>query len=196
MANAANIHVMLAVSSNARRLIRLLALGAMICAWLPVHVGIATHQVDRSARSKLAASAWASALPRALIVPALPPGWQLVSMIADDIDADGDLDVVANDGSLDLIVWINDGTGRLTRQEGREPRILPQRMTGPGLSDHATGSQAVAQTPSSVLQADPSKAHCVPNRSQAGWTATPDPLTTHLISTRSPRGPPLGLLRS
>ena len=34
-------------------------------------------------------------------------------MIAEDIDADGDLDVVANDGSLDLIVWTNDGSGRL-----------------------------------------------------------------------------------
>ena len=39
--------------------------------------------------------------------------------VANDIDADGDLDVVANDGSLELLVWINDGTGRLTRRQNR-----------------------------------------------------------------------------
>ena len=137
------------------------------------------------------ASAWASALPSALIAPAVPPGWQLVSMIAHDIDADGDLDVVANDGSLDLIVWINDGTGRLSRQEGRKPSSLPEKMTGPGLADHPTGSQAVAQTPSSVLHIHPSTAPHLPNESQARWTASPDPLVPHFISTRSPRGPPL-----
>ena len=189
--NAAKIREMVSVSWNARRLIRLIALGAMICAWVPVQVRIATRQIDRSARSMFEASAWAATLPSVLIAPAVAPGWQLVSMIADDIDADGDLDVVANDGSLDLIVWINDGTGRLSRQEGRKPSSLPEKMTGPGLSDHPTRSQALAQTPSSVLQIYPSIESCLPNESRARWTGSPDPLALHFISTRSPRGPPL-----
>ena len=189
--NAAKIREMVSVSWNARRLIRLIALGAMICAWVPVQVRIATRQIDRSARSMFEASAWASALPSALVAPAVPSGWQLVSMVAHDIDADGDLDVVANDGSLDLIVWINDGTGRLSRQEGRKAGSLPEKMTGPGLSDHPTGSQAVAQTPSSVLQSHPALGSCLPNESRTRWTASPDPLAPPFISTRSPRGPPL-----
>ena len=187
---------MLSVSSNARRLIRLVALGAIICAWMPVHVRIATQQIDRSTRSMFEASVWASALPGVLIAPAVAPGWQLVSMIADDVDADGDLDVVANDGSLDLIVWTNDGTGRLSRQEARKPGSLAQKMTGPGLSDHPTGSQAVAHTSSSVLHSHPSTASRLPNKSQARWTASPDPLAPHFTSTRSPRGPPLVRLPS
>ena len=187
---------MLSVSSNAHRLIRLLALGAMICAWIPVQVRIGTHHAYRTARSTFDASAWASALPSVLTLPAVPKGWQLVSMIADDIDADGDLDVVAGDGSLDLIVWINDGTGRLRRQEGRKPGSRPQKIAGPGLSDHPTGSQAVAQVPPSVLQILPSTARCLPNESQARWTVSPDALALHFISTRSPRGPPLVRLPS
>ena len=187
---------MISVSSNARRFIRLVALGALICAGIPVHARIVTRQIDRSTRSMFEASAWASALPSVLIAPAVAPGWRLVSMIADDIDADGDLDVVANDGSLDLIVWTNDGTGRLSRQEGRKPSSPPQKMTGPGLSDHPTGTQAVAHTPSSVLQLHPSTTSCLPNESHARWTASPDPLASHFISTRSPRGPPLVRLPS
>jgi hypothetical protein len=60
--------------------------------------------------------AFAAALPVALTPPTLDPDLRLVSMVAADIDADGDLDVVASDGSLNLVVWTNDGTGRLTRK--------------------------------------------------------------------------------
>ena len=41
-------------------------------------------------------------------------------MVASYIDDDGDLDLVASDGSLDLLVWINDGTGHLTRRYARQ----------------------------------------------------------------------------
>jgi len=40
----------------------------------------------------------------------------LTSIVVADIDRDGDADVVATDEALHLFVWINDGTGRLTRQ--------------------------------------------------------------------------------
>jgi hypothetical protein len=67
--------------------------------------------------------AFAAALPAALTPPALDPDLHLVSMVAADIDADGDLDVVASNGSLDLVVWTNDGTGHLTRK-------YPERSSG------------------------------------------------------------------
>lgn len=40
---------------------------------------------------------------------------QFVRVVADDVDRDGDIDVVASLGSLDLIVWTNDGAGHFTR---------------------------------------------------------------------------------
>src|SRR5581483_7572032 len=42
----------------------------------------------------------------------------VVRAVLVDVDADGDTDLVANIGSLDLGVWINDGQGRLTRTPG------------------------------------------------------------------------------
>jgi hypothetical protein len=41
---------------------------------------------------------------------------EFVAVVTADIDADGDLDVVAASESLELFVWTNDGTGHLTRQ--------------------------------------------------------------------------------
>lgn len=36
------------------------------------------------------------------------------ALVATDLDADGDIDVIASNGALDLLVWINDGSGHLT----------------------------------------------------------------------------------
>ena len=59
--------------------------------------------------------------PAVAMGPALPAGFsatvslatrqRFVRVVADDIDKDGDLDVVANVGSLNLLVWENDGAG-------------------------------------------------------------------------------------
>jgi len=61
------------------------------------------------------AVAWPSAL--AAVSDAVTSG--LVAAVTADIDADGDLDVVATDQELNLLVWVNDGTGHLTRQHPR-----------------------------------------------------------------------------
>src|SRR5215471_991338 len=57
-----------------------------------------------------------SALPPGLSLPENPqaPG-HVVRVVAADIDDDGDLDVIENDGSLQLTVWENDGAGHLTK---------------------------------------------------------------------------------
>jgi hypothetical protein len=174
-----------------RRFARLAALTALVCAgWIPVHGKTIGRSVELSGRSTSDASVWAAALPNVLTAMTVPPGWQLVSMIADDIDADGDLDVVANDGSLDLIVWINDGTGRLSRQGNRAPSGRPDSMSGPGLSEQSPGSQAAARVPTSTPQADSAIAFCLIDQSQARPAEPNDPSPSAFVSTRSPRGPP------
>ena len=40
---------------------------------------------------------------------------RFVRVVAGDVDRDGDIDVVASLGSLDLVVWTNDGAGHFTR---------------------------------------------------------------------------------
>jgi hypothetical protein len=40
---------------------------------------------------------------------------RFVRVVAGDVDRDGDIDVVASVGSLDLMVWTNDGAGHFTR---------------------------------------------------------------------------------
>jgi hypothetical protein len=51
-----------------------------------------------------------------LQLPGITPGTKVVAAALADIDADGDLDVIASDGSLDLLVWSNDGSGHFTRK--------------------------------------------------------------------------------
>ncbi len=84
-----------------------------------------------SDRTTFDSTALIAALPRVLSPPVLKPGSRLVSMIAEDIDADGDLDVVANDGSLNLIVWTNDGSGRLSPRQSHEVAGLQSEPARP-----------------------------------------------------------------
>ena len=141
-------------------------------------------------RWTFAASVWIATLPIGLTPPAVPPRWQLVSMIADDIDADGGLDVVANDGSLDLLVWINDGTGHLTEQHNGKPSLSFPKLSGSGLSDRGNDSHASAHMGSSFLQADSPITSVVTDDSRSQWTGYRDALPSSVVSTRSPRGPP------
>lgn len=56
----------------------------------------------------------------------LPPGFRsavspatisrFLQVVTRDIDRDGDLDVIATDGTADLLVWENDGAGHFTRK--------------------------------------------------------------------------------
>src|ERR1700736_2337790 len=99
----------------------LAACAALVCVSLtPVESRIISRRGDVPSRLTIEAGTLFAALPEVLAPPSVQANWPLVSMVTNDIDADGDLDVVANDGSLDLIVWINDGTGHLTRRKTRQ----------------------------------------------------------------------------
>ena len=188
---------MFRLTQAVRGFLRLTTLTALACvAWIPVHGATTDRKGDIWSVPKLAASVWVATLPSDLTPPPLPSEWQLVSMIADDIDADGDLVVVANDGSPKLIVWINDGTGRLNRQDEHKSSGWPEKMSGPGLSDRPVGSQTAAQVPSSVLQTVALIASRRTDESRSRRTGSPDPLLAAFVSARSPRGPPLHRLVS
>ena len=124
---------------RATRRVRVVAVAAALVAWA-MSAGMATRggPGGRAAfltRPMFDAAALALTLPHVLVPPALPAGHLLVAMVAKDIDADGDLDVVANDAMQQLFVWINDGTGRLTRREARHQGGIGQEPPGPGVTN-------------------------------------------------------------
>jgi hypothetical protein len=71
------------------------------------------------------------------------PTADLVAAVTADIDADGDLDVVATDQALNLLVWVNDGSGHLTRQRPRHSGGETTSAPAPTFERRA-GSPAVA----------------------------------------------------
>ena len=80
--------------------------------WLVVFGAAAPLFAEHARTPAAPLAALAQTLPGAIE----PVGLHIVSAVAVDLDADGDLDVVATDDALDLIVWMNDG-GRFVRQQ-------------------------------------------------------------------------------
>ena len=70
-------------------------------------------------------------VPPAMRAVLAEPDMQLVAIVAADIDADGDLDVVASDTSLQLHVWVNDGAGHLRRVQPSRSSSLQPDPPGP-----------------------------------------------------------------
>jgi hypothetical protein len=58
---------------------------------------------------------------------------QFVRVVADDVDRDGDIDVVASLDSLDLAVWKNDGAGHFTRQPSSRHTSLQTQPPAPSV---------------------------------------------------------------
>jgi hypothetical protein len=51
-------------------------------------------------------------------------GASVESLIEDDIDHDGDLDLLATTGTGDVLVWVNDGHGQFTRRPQSPTRTI------------------------------------------------------------------------
>jgi hypothetical protein len=167
-------------------------LAALLCA-APV-LPLGRHAVRLAAsvpsRPTFDSSLLAAALPKVLTPPVVQPGLRLVSMIAEDIDADGDLDVVANDGSLDLIVWTNDGSGRLSRRQGRDVAGLRSEPAAPGLADGAALPDTIAPPTFASLDNHPRPCSVTPDQSPLRSDRSSDALLTTCLLSRTPRGPP------
>ena len=167
-------------------------LGAL---WAPIQQHAASPSASIPSRPTFDSVVLVAALPSALSPPAVQPGSRLVSMVAADIDADGDLDVVANDGSLDLIVWTNDGSGRLSRQQGRGGGArLRSEPAAPGLADQPAGPDTIVLPPFVPLGVNPRILAVTPNHSPLWWDRSAGAPLPAFVSTRTPRGPPVSRL--
>lgn len=162
--------------------------------WAPIQHHATGPSTAVSSRPTFDSALLVAALPSALSPPAVQPGSRLVSMVAADIDADGDLDVVANDGSLDLIVWTNDGSGRLSRQQSRGGARLRSEPPAPGLAAQPAVLHTIAPPPSTPLRINPRTFEVTPALSPLWSDRSAGALLLALVSTRTPRGPPVSRL--
>jgi hypothetical protein len=65
---------------------------------------------------------------------------RFVRVVAGDVDRDGDIDVVASVGSLDLIVWTNDGAGHFTRLASSSHPALQNQPLAPTVDGDSLAS--------------------------------------------------------
>jgi hypothetical protein len=135
-------------------------------------------------------SALVAALPSVLSPPVLKPGSRLVSMVAEDIDADGDLDVVASDGTLNLIVWTNDGSGRLSPRQGHDVAVLQSEPDDPDFSHSSRTADSLVPSASVSLEIGPRSFGPAPNQSLLLADRSVLAPASPIASTRAPRGPP------
>lgn len=134
-----------------------------------------------------------SVLPAGLAPPGAD-GRLLVSVIAADIDADGDLDVVGSDGSLDLIVWNNDGTGHLTRKDPQRSTPGGWESSGATLDDQPATSTVAAQFGGMSLRLNASALSFNSHLSPWRAAASPSHRQPQFAPTRIPRAPPASFL--
>ena len=119
-------------------------------------------------------------------------GSVIVSAVAADIDADGDLDVVATDGSLDLLVFVNDGNGQYTRKRPAPQREEHTASPAPGVESHEPFTDVYTSAAPPPLDVAVRAASFDRPASLAHAGFGPDPAIARAVSRRRPRGPPSG----
>jgi hypothetical protein len=72
------------------------------------------------------------------------------ALIEDDVDHDGDLDLLATTGTGDVVIWVNDGHGRFTRRAQSPSRTISGESA---FQSHNASSVASVTSPSFVLVA-------------------------------------------
>jgi hypothetical protein len=98
----------------------------------------------------------AGQLPAGFILPPSDAQLPVASLIAADLDADGDLDIIAADtanGLVGIVVWVNDGTGQLTREAPRRGSNFGSDPAPPSLAHHDSASIVSVQPPGPAIQA-------------------------------------------
>ena len=91
----------------------------------------------------------AKQLPQGFTLPSSDLDVKVSSLVAADLDADGDLDVVAAQhvhGVVNIVVWENDGAGRLTRRQPSPPKTLSSEPSAPSI-DEGGGATAASIQP-------------------------------------------------
>lgn len=120
----------------------LCAIGALLVTLLygaPPHVAVRAHSMPFSGiavegdRDTPLPAGFAAAVDRAT-------SDRFVRVVAGDVDRDGDIDVVASLGSLDLIVWTNDGAGHFTRLASSAHTALQNQPPAPTVDGDSLAS--------------------------------------------------------
>lgn len=138
------------------------------------------------------ASTLVAALPLRLESP-LEPGLRVVALAASDIDDDGDLDLVASDGSLELLVWINDGAGHMTRRYGRHSSGWLNDPSDAS-NDTAQGTVSAVASAGSFVGPGNSLTHSLNHDTGSHTAYERSDLAALIDGSQSPRAPPLSLL--
>jgi hypothetical protein len=117
----------------------------------------------------------------------------VVSVVTADIDADGDLDVVASDSKLDLFVWVNDGQGHLSRRPFRHSTTWQSEPADPTLHDPARVPTVSLQNEPPSVGLDTRVAFGIRDPAARAPRAAVQAIAAAPVSTRIPRAPPIAL---
>lgn len=123
-------------------------------------------------------------------VPLPIDGSHFVSVITADIDADGDLDVIASDRALQIHVWVNDGAGHFTHREPVHTTTWQALPPAPTFENRSTPDQSFAPPNSTPLTLD-STAVAAPETPVSMVVVTTSRAAASTRSRQAPRAPPL-----
>lgn len=157
-------------------------------AMVGVHVRL---QQDERAMTRVAfgqARPAGKQLPAGFVLPSADVDLKISSLVAADLDADGDLDIVAAGnaaGSIGIVVWVNDGDGRLTRKS-------PERANTLGIEPGAPSFEQQRTTVIASIQPD---IPAVQSGCGSGWLTLPE-ARCRMSPTRGAVSATLSRLRS
>jgi len=169
-------------------------LSTVVVVWAIALAGVAHAPRESPALAHLVAGTSAlNGPPGALAIAAVTsagadPG-RFVSIVAADIDDDGDLDVVASDSSLHLHVWVNDGSGHFTRQRPHKSQAWRADSSASFRVGFTRSESSTRTEPPSLRLAGRSIASVLPPTSRP-WGDPGRPLHTTDPSPSGPRAPP------
>src|SRR2546427_4114912 len=171
---------------STRALLAMTALVSAAAIALPVSFAPALQRADFS----VGRTSSSNPLPSALRAALAERDTQLVAIVATDIDADGDLDVVASDSTLQLHVWVNDGAGHLQRKRPARSSSLQPEPPGPTLTHGAPLSPVPTQKDPRALRAS-TEVHPTALAAMRGTPpASSDAVLPATRAAHTPRAPP------
>ena len=140
---------------------------------------------------RLAAAPVGGQLPQGFTLPSGDADLKVSSIVTTDLDADGDLDIVAADrssGAIGIVVWVNDGDGRLTRKAPAPAGHLASEPASPTIDEHQATVMASVQPNGPAIAAISLNAWlALPARPHNPATSTvPESATPATLRSRSP----------